>query len=172
MKICRIHGKLKEDEIRTYTRNRRGRSEIAQGCKLCHRATASRARNADRTKANAWNRQNRKENPERERGYRKTTIEKLGIENWRRREVLRQRGLTIEQHDLMIKQQNNLCAICHLSEKRKGRTGDITPLAIDHCHITDKVRGLLCHSCNVALGSFRDSIELLQNAIEYLKKHE
>lgn len=42
-------------------------------------------------------------------------------------------------------------------------------LRVDHDHITGKIRGLLCNSCNVGLGCFEDSIEYLESAIEYLK---
>ena len=81
-------------------------------------------------------------------------------------------GITIEQYEAMEKAQKNLCAICdreetsinHSSKKRSR-------LSIDHCHITNKVRGLLCGNCNRTLGLMRDSIELLENAIKYLKKH-
>lgn len=55
--------------------------------------------------------------------------------------------------------QGTACAICK-EEK---------PLVIDHCHDQKKVRGLLCRECNVGLGNFRDSEELLRSAIAYLK---
>jgi hypothetical protein len=42
-------------------------------------------------------------------------------------------------------------------------------LAVDHCHKTGKIRGLLCHYCNIALGGFKDSIESLKKAIKYLE---
>lgn len=57
------------------------------------------------------------------------------------------------------------CAICNSEETRDGK------LAIDHCHSTGKFRGMLCHKCNMALGLFGDDIEVMSNAIEYLKQH-
>lgn len=45
-------------------------------------------------------------------------------------------------------------------------------LGVDHCHITGKVRGLLCMKCNSAIGFFNDDINLLQLAIKYLKEGE
>lgn len=69
--------------------------------------------------------------------------------------------------------QNNLCAICKQPESVINASTNTKPkrLAIDHCHKTGKIRGLLCHKCNVSLGSFNDSIETLQSAIDYLKQH-
>lgn len=42
-------------------------------------------------------------------------------------------------------------------------------LVVDHCHVTGKVRGLLCHNCNRALGLLKDSVDNLSKAIDYLK---
>lgn len=42
-------------------------------------------------------------------------------------------------------------------------------LSIDHNHKTEKYRGLLCHNCNIGLGNFKDNVELLEKAIQYLK---
>lgn len=43
--------------------------------------------------------------------------------------------------------------------------------AIDHCHVTGKVRGILCHKCNTGLGYFNEDVELLKSAISYLNEH-
>ena len=78
----------------------------------------------------------------------------------------------IECYDKLLKQQNNVCAICKMPNLTK-RNGKIKRLAIDHMHNKHKkIRGLLCQHCNLGIGSFRDSIEILENAIEYLKKHK
>ena len=76
-------------------------------------------------------------------------------------------GLTEDQHNEMIKNQNGACAICNSTDTGIERT---KKLSIDHCHKTNKVRGLLCNWCNQGLGHFRDSPELLLNAIKYLSK--
>ena len=59
-------------------------------------------------------------------------------------------------------EQDNRCAICGAMPKK--------PLFVDHCHVTGKVRGLLCVSCNTALGLLKDSITALEQAIKYLLK--
>lgn len=75
-------------------------------------------------------------------------------------------GLTIEQYDVMLKDQNNCCYICEGKEKTKRS------LAVDHCHKTGKVRGLLCTKCNQGIGHLNDNIEYLKKAIEYLEKYK
>lgn len=73
-------------------------------------------------------------------------------------------GVTPEQYDEVLKQQNFSCAICekHTLEFEKR-------LAIDHDHKTGKIRGLLCMFCNTALGKFNDDVSLLKKAINYLE---
>lgn len=66
--------------------------------------------------------------------------------------------------------QNGKCAICKKEEITKFRDGRIKRLAIDHCHVTGYIRGLLCSNCNTSLGGFKDSIEYLKEAINYLEK--
>lgn len=65
----------------------------------------------------------------------------------------------------MAEAQNNQCAICEIDVlNTEGRR-----FAVDHDHITGKVRGLLCSKCNMGLGKFNDSPELIDVAIEYLE---
>jgi hypothetical protein len=80
-------------------------------------------------------------------------------------------GITLDDYNRMLSEQNGLCKICGRPERRVTRDGKVMNLHVDHCHSSNKVRGLLCHHCNVALGSFDDSIELLQSAIDYLNKN-
>lgn len=80
-------------------------------------------------------------------------------------------GLTPEQYDKLVNDQNNCCAICHESESEiNKKSTHIKPLSVDHDHATGKVRGLLCSRCNQGLGKFKDDPQLLINAIKYLKK--
>lgn len=75
-------------------------------------------------------------------------------------------GLTKEDHSKMLEQQNNSCKICKLDNS--GRKGS-PKLCVDHCHKTNKVRGLLCYHCNQGLGHYKDSPELLREAAIYLE---
>jgi hypothetical protein len=78
-------------------------------------------------------------------------------------------GLSQEDYNSMFQAQRGVCGICEkpetiLSMNKK----DVKKLAVDHCHSTHKVRGLLCHHCNTGIGHFQDSSELLAKAKEYL----
>lgn len=81
-------------------------------------------------------------------------------------------GITTRQYQDMLNDQDGACAICGLPETTIGRGGRAAPLAIDHCHTTGKVRGLLCRKCNGGIGLLRDSIDLLTSATSYLKQYE
>jgi hypothetical protein len=76
-------------------------------------------------------------------------------------------GITIEDYNKMFDDQNGLCAICSNPES-KGRSKHFH---VDHDHLTGKIRGLLCSTCNTALGKFNDDINLINKAIKYLQKH-
>ena len=84
-----------------------------------------------------------------------------------RRSNLQQYGLTAEQYEQMLKNQNSLCAICQQPERTKRGT-----LHVDHNHITGENRALLCSMCNMSLGGFRDNPTLLLRAAEYIMSHE
>ena len=85
---------------------------------------------------------------------------------------IRKFGVTKEIYLEMLNKQDNVCVICKSPETAvsKGRT-ETKPLAIDHCHITNRIRGLLCQSCNTALGMARESIDILLKMIKYLNTH-
>ncbi len=74
-------------------------------------------------------------------------------------------NITLDKYNELLKQQNNSCGICGKSQNNFNKA-----LGVDHCHRTNQVRGILCHQCNVSLGMFQDSVELLKNAITYLEK--
>ena len=69
-------------------------------------------------------------------------------------------GITVEDYERMHNEQGGVCVICQNADK----------LVVDHDHITGKVRGLLCHNCNLGLGHFKDNALVLRMAIGYLLK--
>ena len=74
----------------------------------------------------------------------------------KRRRVKRDYGITLEEYS---KHLDSPCDICGGEAKH-----------LDHCHITGKVRGLLCIDCNTILGYSKDNINILKRAIRYLQK--
>lgn len=75
--------------------------------------------------------------------------------------IKKQFNITSEDFNNLLKQQNHQCAICKNNNPEQH-------FDIDHCHKTGKVRGLLCRSCNMGLGYFKDSPSLLNKAADYL----
>lgn len=75
-------------------------------------------------------------------------------------------GLTQEQKDELFIRHGSKCPICKSAEPQTTKR-----FCVDHCHKTTKIRGILCHHCNVLLGYAKDNIEILAAAIEYLKGH-
>lgn len=71
----------------------------------------------------------------------------------------------------MFINQNNRGYICNKEEtKFSAKSGKINKLSLDHCHSTMKVRKLLCHNCNIMIGVCKDSVDILLNAVNYLKE--
>jgi hypothetical protein len=86
--------------------------------------------------------------------------------------LTRNYGLTLEEFQTLHDNQHGLCAICGEPEKtRESRTKEVRSLAVDHCHTTGKVRGLLCYECNTGIGKLKDDISLMRKAIEYLERY-
>lgn len=77
-------------------------------------------------------------------------------------------GITEEQFNTKFISQNGLCKIC--KEPMSGQTRTKVP-CLDHCHVTGKLRDLLCTNCNVLLGNCFEKEEILASAIQYLRKH-
>lgn len=82
-------------------------------------------------------------------------------------------GLTPEDLEKMLRDQDNKCAICGQEMFLHGTSADKNKIAhVDHDHKTGKVRGLLCNECNIGLGKFMDNTDYLLSAISYLKKNK
>lgn len=75
-------------------------------------------------------------------------------------------GITKDDYAGMVVAQGSKCAICGTFHEYAAA------LAVDHCHSTGKVRGLLCRSCNTALGFLKDDVALLRAAIDYLERNQ
>jgi len=79
-------------------------------------------------------------------------------------------GITLEEYEVLFSKQNGVCAICSEAEKVVDqKTETIRRLAVDHCHQSKKIRGLLCQACNTAIGKLRDNPELMERAAMYVR---
>jgi len=120
------------------------------------------------TKTKKYNRECRKCCYERKLKWQRT---ESGKNSSRTTKLKRRFGITPEEYGNLYRIQNGLCKICGNPETKIHRsTGDIQRLAVDHEHNSGKIRGLLCTSCNLGIGNFKDSTVLLKKAIEYLNR--
>lgn len=73
-------------------------------------------------------------------------------------------GITQAQFKELVARQSGACAVCRES------FSDSKAAHVDHCHVSRKVRGVLCRGCNIGLGAFADSPERMEAAAEYLRR--
>ena len=72
-------------------------------------------------------------------------------------------GITLDDYKIMVNEQNNKCKICGQPPSKRG-------LFVDHCHMTNNIRGLLCQACNIAIGQMKDDPERLEKAANYVRR--
>ncbi len=84
----------------------------------------------------------------------------------------REYNFTLEEYILLHNKQEGVCAICGLPESALDNTSQqVKFLAIDHCHTTGDIRGLLCTLCNTAIGKFKDNPIIIRKAASYLENY-
>lgn len=84
-------------------------------------------------------------------------------EKWKDKDLQKRYGVSLEQYNKMLAEQDNVCYICKDNKSNKA-------LAVDHCHTTGQVRRLLCSNCNTSLGLLKEDIGLMEKLIEYVKE--
>lgn len=125
-------------------------------------------REKNRIKNKLWREKNKKKYLYSVSKYRKTHTDK--IKDYK---LKTNYGISLEQYNLLFEKQNGKCAICGNSESAVHNfTKQIQKLAVDHCHKTKKIRGLLCQDCNRGIGKFHDDVIILSNAIKYLTQYD
>ncbi len=144
MKTC-TKCKIKKPLDR-FTKDSRRADGAGSWCKVCHneRHWVNREENNAKCKAHY-------------------AANKAKYKNYHR---LKSYGVSQEQYDSMFENQKGCCAICNQTLDQSKNT------CVDHCHKTGKVRGLLCANCNFGIGHLKDSIPLIESAIQYLKGHQ
>jgi len=84
----------------------------------------------------------------------------------------RKYGISVAEYFAMLEEQGGKCATCGASspgDRHYKRRGKVEMFHVDHCHATGRVRGLLCHLCNRALGLIRDNPEVAEKMSAYLR---
>ncbi len=72
-------------------------------------------------------------------------------------------GISLQEYNRQFQIQGGMCKICEVHQSKLRRS-----LAVDHCHTKGHIRGLLCDTCNLGIGYFKDSFELLEKAAMYI----
>lgn len=104
---------------------------------------------------------------------RREAYEKAGGVDASYEQVLqREYGITLEVYNAQLKRQAHRCAICRRPESIKSkRTGKPRRLAVDHDHVTGRLRGLLCHRCNVLVWALEDNHTTLAAIAKYIEDY-
>jgi hypothetical protein len=150
--------KCKETKsVDLFARSKTHKNGISSWCKKCKSVSGSisTAKNKDHYKQykQEWHKLN-KDDPER-------------IKYLRNHHLQQTYGISLQEYEQKLALQLNKCLICS-----KDQSTEKQAFAVDHCHTTGKIRGLLCCSCNRGIGYLKDSTELLSKSIEYLKNYE
>ena len=162
MKKCSSCKKLKP-ETEFYKRGFLSNGTIAlkSSCKACNKIYQERyLLNPDKAKLRAMsdkirNRKIRIENPER------------ASKRNRKNNLKHYHDISLGDYAALFHAQNGVCAICKKPESTALR-GKTKNLSVDHCHVSGKIRGLLCNRCNRAIGLLGDDVDLIANALSYL----
>lgn len=144
----------------------------AHACISCNRNRGRkyRMRNKDKIRARSaiFRNANREHVLKQKREYDKIYRSRPGYPLADRfRNIKQKYGLTAFDYNRLLASQEAKCAICNTSLNDLGKKR----MVIDHCHKTKKVRGLLCTTCNLGIGYSKESVDILQNMIAYLQKH-
>jgi Recombination endonuclease VII len=154
MKTCKVCGKEKL-EAEFYKRKNNDSRAKSDPCRECSLA----ARKADYHKRSD-------EMSKRAKIYRKLNPEKI-----RDTKLKQTYGVGIDYFNTKLKEQGGVCAGCRQNVKTIWKGKEVN-MALDHDHLSGKVRGVLCMHCNRGLGSLRDNEETLNNLIDYLRKYK
>lgn len=150
-------------EINLFWKSKNNKDGFRGSCKKCEGENNKNYKLLNRSRVLELSKRWRENNKE----YSKNLDKKYQSKR-RRYHFMKEYKMTLEAYDEKWEKQNGCCEICGISFV-KGR-GQASP-HLDHDHINDNVRGILCLMCNHGLGNFKDKKEILVEAINYLKKY-
>ena len=164
-KRCNVCGEVKL--LEEFYRSAGMRDGHRNDCKTCNLAASAKRHRQNpepaRERARRWNR----DNPERRLAYQRTRRQLPEVKARQRDGHLRRKfKLTTEQYEAMLAAQDGVCAVCGRMPKL-GKS-----LHVDHDHETGAVRGLVCFSCNSALGNLHEDESRISALLNYLITHD
>lgn len=99
-------------------------------------------------------------------------------QTYRNKHLKKKYGFTQAEYVERFHKQNGECEVCKVKmvlqngTLTKGSSRNRSSCTIDHCHVSNKVRGLVCFSCNIAIGHVNDDPNILSNMIDYLQRYK
>lgn len=142
--------KCKEEfSIQEFQKNKNNCDGYSYNCKSCIKKRRAHSKEYDRRYWKSWREKNSHRLKERDRAH----------------NLKRKFNMSINDYNILLKSQNGVCATCFKEKSSNGKA-----LAVDHCHKTGKIRGLLCNECNTSLGLLKENKHTLYNLIDYLNR--
>lgn len=159
-KRCAVCGE--EKSVSEFFRKRGVKSWLSKTCNSCSLEKSRAYREGNREKLRDM--QRARYNADAGKAKRSAKLWRLKNPDKVKGRKLKERfGISLEDYNIMLEAQGGVCAAngCHSTDKM---------LTVDHCHETNKIRGLLCNKCNLSIGCIDDSIEKLKGLIVYLER--
>lgn len=152
-----------------FTKNKKSKDKLQPWCKSCCKERHAEYQIKNREKVNQiareWSRKNKEKISVKCKSYYAGNVDKIKDHRLRK-----EFGITLIQYKEMSAQQNHSCAICKQPETSRDHRGKLRYLAVDHCHKTGKIRGLLCQKHNRMLGLANDNADILKESVVYLDR--
>jgi hypothetical protein len=158
-----------EKPLSEYTFHNRNKGQHRNFCHECEKAWIRDYHKSPqgKEKQKEWIGQNKEKIEEYKRVYRNDTVRRERSKAYHRARFLRESfNMTVDDYMVMFQEQDGKCAICGSETISNGNRKNF---CVDHDHATGRVRGLLCHNCNVSVGLMKDSPSLLRKAATYLE---
>jgi hypothetical protein len=96
------------------------------------------------------------------------------LPEWKRRAkwLKTKYGITYEKYENLYNQQEGKCKVCQIEISIQAKQNGHDTACVDHCHTTNKIRGLLCNHCNRALGLLKENLENIESLANYLRSYK
>jgi hypothetical protein len=164
-KKCIRCGELKP--LSEYTIHNRKTGHHRNFCHDCEKKWISKYHKSPHGKETRkdWVDSNKEKIEEYKRFYKQDSVRQELSRVYHRARLLKEQfGMTVDDYMAMYEKQGGKCAICGMD-----KNGTRKNFCVDHNHETGKIRGLLCHNCNVSVGLMKDDPLLLRAAATYLE---